>query len=79
MSSNVINFVSLRHLTVLSVMTKIKHAKIVDKLVTGNTTAPSNATLQLTSFVAFAVMQVIWLETVPTGTDHLDMIQVKTC
>ncbi len=70
---------SLRHLTVHFVTTRIKLAKTVVKLATESSTVPSSATLQQILSVASVEMQAIWPEIVLTGPYLLAIVQIEKC
>lgn len=65
-SSSATNFVSLPPSTALFVMTRIKLARTVVRLVTASTIAPTRRTSLPTSSVVSVATLVIWLETVLT-------------
>jgi hypothetical protein len=79
-SLSAINFVNLPLLTAPFVMMRIKPARTVVKLVTGNTTVPNNATLLPTSSVVFVAMLVTWLaivridNAVPIGATIVQLV-----
>jgi hypothetical protein len=78
-SSSETNFVSLQHSMVLFETMRIRLARTVVKLVTGNTTALNSATLQPISSVASVEMRATWLEIVPIGMDFSATLKIEKC
>jgi hypothetical protein len=79
MSSSETNFVSLQHSMVLFETMRIRLARTVVKLVTGNMTALNSATSQPTSSVASVEMRATWLEIVPIGMEFSATLEIKKC